>query len=111
MKCREAYSVVRMTRTPLSCSNTTEYLERLSLRTATRMDRLPKIRWRMSQMSQRVSPKSNGGTQSSTLTPTKYVFFFAAGKAEGNGPMKDVLGGKGAGLAEMTNAGLPAPPA
>jgi pyruvate, orthophosphate dikinase len=61
-------------------------------------------------MSQRVSPKSNGGTQSSTLTPTKYVFFFGAGKAEGNGRMKDILGGKGAGLAEMTNAGLPVPP-
>src|SRR5690348_3873670 len=41
---------------------------------------------------------------------TKYVFFFGGGKAEGNGKMKDVLGGKGAGLAEMTNAGLPVPP-
>jgi pyruvate,orthophosphate dikinase len=38
------------------------------------------------------------------------VFFFGGGKAEGNGSMKDVLGGKGAGLAEMTNAGLPVPP-
>ncbi|HZD07239.1 MAG TPA: PEP/pyruvate-binding domain-containing protein, partial [Candidatus Limnocylindrales bacterium] len=41
---------------------------------------------------------------------TQYVFFFGAGKAEGNGKMKDELGGKGAGLAEMTNAGLPVPP-
>jgi len=40
----------------------------------------------------------------------KYVYFFGDGKAEGNGAMKDVLGGKGAGLAEMTNAGLPVPP-
>jgi pyruvate, orthophosphate dikinase len=40
----------------------------------------------------------------------KYVYFFGAGKADGNGKMKDVLGGKGAGLAEMTNAGLPVPP-
>jgi pyruvate,orthophosphate dikinase len=40
----------------------------------------------------------------------KYVYFFGGGKAEGNGNMKDVLGGKGAGLAEMTNAGLPVPP-
>ena len=40
----------------------------------------------------------------------KYVYFFGEGKAEGNGAMKDVLGGKGAGLAEMTNAGLPVPP-
>ncbi|MGH9473538.1 MAG: pyruvate, phosphate dikinase [Terriglobales bacterium] len=40
----------------------------------------------------------------------KYVFSFGEGKAEGNGSMKDELGGKGAGLAEMTNAGLPVPP-
>src|SRR5450759_4701060 len=40
---------------------------------------------------------------------TKYVYFFGGGKADGNGKMKDVLGGKGAGLAEMTNAGLPVP--
>jgi len=41
---------------------------------------------------------------------TQYVYFFGGGKADGNGKMKDVLGGKGAGLAEMTNAGLPVPP-
>jgi pyruvate,orthophosphate dikinase len=37
------------------------------------------------------------------------VFFFGNGKADGNRNMKDTLGGKGAGLAEMTNAGLPVP--
>ncbi|MGA1987614.1 MAG: PEP/pyruvate-binding domain-containing protein, partial [Candidatus Sulfotelmatobacter sp.] len=47
--------------------------------------------------------------QNKKLT-TKYVYFFGGGKADGNGKMKDVLGGKGAGLAEMTNAGLPVPP-
>ncbi len=41
---------------------------------------------------------------------TKYVYFFGDGRAEGDGKMKDELGGKGAGLAEMTNAGLPVPP-
>ncbi|MEP7270330.1 MAG: pyruvate, phosphate dikinase [Acidobacteriota bacterium] len=40
----------------------------------------------------------------------KYVYLFAEGKAEGTGTMKDLLGGKGSGLAEMTNAGLPVPP-
>ncbi|MFN8586950.1 MAG: pyruvate, phosphate dikinase [Candidatus Eisenbacteria bacterium] len=40
----------------------------------------------------------------------KYVYYFGDGAAEGNGQMKDVLGGKGAGLAEMTNAGVPVPP-
>ena len=43
-------------------------------------------------------------------TPTQYVFFFGGGSADGNGRMKDTLGGKGSGLAEMTNAGLPVPP-
>src|SRR5713226_8991247 len=40
----------------------------------------------------------------------KYVYFFGNGKADGNRNMKDLLGGKGSGLAEMTNAGLPVPP-
>lgn len=39
----------------------------------------------------------------------KYVYFFGAGKAEGGGEMKEILGGKGAGLAEMTRIGLPVP--
>jgi pyruvate,orthophosphate dikinase len=41
---------------------------------------------------------------------TRYVYSFGNGKAEGHGGMKAELGGKGAGLAEMTNAGLPVPP-
>jgi pyruvate,orthophosphate dikinase len=40
----------------------------------------------------------------------KYVYFFGNGKADGDRTMKDLLGGKGSGLAEMTNAGLPVPP-
>ncbi len=39
----------------------------------------------------------------------KYVYYFGDGKAEGTGAMKDLLGGKGAGLAEMTNLGIPVP--
>ena len=39
----------------------------------------------------------------------KYVYFFGAGKADGTGDMKELLGGKGAGLAEMTRIGLPVP--
>src|SRR5437588_9741149 len=46
----------------------------------------------------------------SAAQATQYVFFFGAGRAEGHGKMKDELGGKGAGLAEMTNAALPVPP-
>src|SRR5580704_5711216 len=40
---------------------------------------------------------------------TKYVYSFGPGSAEGDGKMKDILGGKGAGLAEMCRAGLPVP--
>ena len=39
----------------------------------------------------------------------KYIYFFGARKAQGSGEMKDLLGGKGAGLAEMTRIGLPVP--
>ncbi len=39
----------------------------------------------------------------------KYVYFFGDGKAEGNAEMKNLLGGKGANLAEMTSIGLPVP--
>ncbi|HTP36272.1 MAG TPA: pyruvate, phosphate dikinase [Candidatus Acidoferrales bacterium] len=41
---------------------------------------------------------------------TKYVYLFGNGTADGDGKMKDVLGGKGAGLAEMSRAKLPVPP-
>jgi pyruvate, orthophosphate dikinase len=40
----------------------------------------------------------------------KFIYFFGSGKADGTGAMKGLLGGKGAGLAEMTNAGIPVPP-
>jgi pyruvate,orthophosphate dikinase len=40
----------------------------------------------------------------------KYIYFFGKGKADGNAKMKNILGGKGANLAEMTNLGIPVPP-
>lgn len=43
------------------------------------------------------------------MAKSKYVYSFGGGKAEGNGSMKNLLGGKGAGLAEMTAIGLPVP--
>ena len=42
-------------------------------------------------------------------TANKYVYFFGDGKADGSTEMKNLLGGKGANLAEMTNIGLPVP--
>jgi len=44
------------------------------------------------------------------MAAKKYVYFFGNGKAEGDGKDKNLLGGKGAGLAEMTNLGIPVPP-
>ncbi|GHV71634.1 pyruvate, phosphate dikinase [Spirochaetia bacterium] len=44
------------------------------------------------------------------MAKQKYVYFFGDGKAEGDAGMKDLLGGKGANLAEMTNLGIPVPP-
>ena len=41
---------------------------------------------------------------------TKYVYSFGGGSADGDGKMKDTLGGKGAGLAEMSSVGVPVPP-
>src|SRR3990170_1545372 len=40
----------------------------------------------------------------------KYIYFFGGGKAEGGRELRDLLGGKGSGLAEMTNIGIPVPP-
>src|SRR5688572_27634908 len=40
----------------------------------------------------------------------RFVYFFGNGKADGDGRMKPLLGGKGANLAEMTRIGLPVPP-
>ena len=40
----------------------------------------------------------------------KHIYFFGNGSADGNSHEKDLLGGKGANLAEMTNLGIPVPP-
>ena len=56
-----------------------------------------------------IQSSGNNGSPG-TKSATKYVYSFGGGRADGNGKMKDDLGGKGAGLAEMTNAGLPVPP-
>ena len=47
---------------------------------------------------------------SDTLTKTRWVYAFGAGKADGDASMKNLLGGKGANLAEMSALGLPVPP-
>src|SRR3954464_9208689 len=66
-------------------------------------------------------PPPSGGPDpmTSTVAPAadrphraakRYIYAWGGGRAEGDATMRDLLGGKGAGLAEMTNAGLPVPP-
>ena len=55
------------------------------------------------------SSTRNAAARQATSPPHKYVYFFGDGSAEGDRSMRDLLGGKGANLAEMTNAGLPVP--
>ena len=43
------------------------------------------------------------------MAKQKYVYFFGDGKADGKAEMKNLLGGKGANIAEMTNLGIPVP--
>jgi pyruvate,orthophosphate dikinase len=51
-----------------------------------------------------------GAAATAAQTSKKMVYFFAAGEADGNAKMKEILGGKGANLAEMTSIGIPVPP-
>ena len=68
----------------------------------------------MAKTAARRAPRKTGAAQgrkgARASAAQKYIYFYGNGKAEGNRYMKDTLGGKGSGLAEMTNAGLPVPP-
>ncbi|MDR0927593.1 MAG: pyruvate, phosphate dikinase [Ignavibacteria bacterium] len=58
------------------------------------------------------TPKSapaKPAAKSPSKTPSKFVYYFGGGKAEGGVEMKNLLGGKGANLAEMVNLGIPVP--
>jgi pyruvate,orthophosphate dikinase len=61
-------------------------------------------------MAKKSTARKQTNSRVTSPKPRKYVYFFGSGKADGDRHMKDLLGGKGAGLAEMTNAGLPVPP-
>src|SRR6478609_8696188 len=61
----------------------------------------------MKQLDSAVSRNRNRGV---SKRMAKYVYTFGNGQAEGAGNMKELLGGKGAGLAEMNRLGIPVPP-
>ncbi|AWI09250.1 pyruvate, phosphate dikinase [Ereboglobus luteus] len=56
------------------------------------------------------APKGSKSAKGKPAKSAKYVYLFGKGKADGDGTMKPLLGGKGANLAEMTRIGLPVPP-
>jgi len=58
----------------------------------------------------KVAAKAKSSAKKPAAKALKYVYSWGAGKADGNGGMKPLLGGKGANLAEMTRIGLPVPP-
>src|SRR5690348_18186937 len=70
----------------------------------------------------RISPRISSGpgtrprssppspAESSVPALERWVYAFGPGRADGSAAMRDILGGKGAGLAEMANLGLPVPP-
>ena len=57
-----------------------------------------------------VPARRSATRKKTTAKAKKWVYLFVDGKAEGSAKMRSLLGGKGAGIAEMTNAGLPVPP-
>ena len=60
-------------------------------------------------MASAVKVKGKAKSKSGKKVHKKFVYFFGNGKAEGKADMKELLGGKGANLAEMTNLGIPVP--
>src|SRR6201982_875718 len=58
----------------------------------------------------KAAARHRAAASKASSTKAKWVYRFGNGKAEGRADMRNLLGGKGAGLAEMANLGLPVPP-
>jgi pyruvate, orthophosphate dikinase len=58
----------------------------------------------------KAAARHHAAASKASAAKTKWVYRFGNGKAEGRADMRNLLGGKGAGLAEMANLGLPVPP-
>lgn len=69
-----------------------------------------KVKAAKQKAAKKTSKKTETARAKAPAQHHKYYYFFGKGKAEGDAQMRDLLGGKGAGLAEMTNAGIPVPP-
>jgi pyruvate, orthophosphate dikinase len=78
-------------------------------RTAT-SKRAQKAEKQADKQAQKASKRARVSGERPHVAAKRYIYAWGGGTAEGHGRMKDLLGGKGAGLAEMTLAGLPTPP-
>ena len=83
----------------------------MTKRAKKRINRSPRTR-HQSTSQRRVAEGTSSKSSIRKKTPRfgKTIYFFGDGKAEGDRTLRDLLGGKGVGLAEMTKAGLPVPP-
>src|ERR1043166_9201451 len=95
---------------PLECSVRPGAIRRTSVTPASRATTPPTSRTTMWQG--RGTPRRCIPSRSDAPVPAleRWVYFFGPGRADGSAAMRDILGGKGAGLAEMANLGLPVPP-
>jgi len=74
---------------------------------------MPKSRSKISRQAVKKSPAKPKGATKASAKPAgkaKWVYAFGGGRAAGRADMRNLLGGKGAGLAEMAHLGLPVPP-
>jgi pyruvate,orthophosphate dikinase len=65
---------------------------------------------KVAKAAKKVAAKPNAKSAATSARKGKWVYAFGGGKAEGRAEMRNLLGGKGAGLAEMAHLGLPVPP-
>ncbi len=96
-------------------TKTTRTKKRRATATPARTTRTKAARAKTARSTKADGPRRGAAKRSAGAKPAgrkarPYVYFFGKGKAAGHRHMKELLGGKGAGLAEMTNAGLPVPP-
>src|SRR5664279_2286652 len=73
----------------------------------------PRLRAKLKKQAVRKSPRLKAKAPArpgKSLSKGKWIYAFGGGRADGKPNMRNLLGGKGAGLAEMANLGLPVPP-
>jgi pyruvate, orthophosphate dikinase len=80
------------------------------MRAASERDFMAKSRLKISRRPVKKSEQSAAGAARLAATKGRWVYAFGGGEAEGRADMRNILGGKGAGLAEMAQLGLPVPP-